>query len=161
MSNEQTPSLPERFPSAYYTQQETTALLVQQADVIIDQWDKMDLSENPEHEQTQRARIAGAVYGVFAMLDGASHGIPACSVRMYPPDPETVDSNLAKGLKIFSSEELSGTLAFSFQQMNEPNHPLAGFRKEYQEVYLKATGIDQFVSKPGPLPGPPPILNTD
>ena len=129
-----------------YSREQTQALFVQQAMVIAEYWDKVDL-DTPACQtiNTQRQRIEGAIYSVFSMIDGAASGLPSFKLTANPRDPED-DADLAKGGMLpFSTKDLSGDLANAFQQTNHPDHELANFRQEYHKLYAKHMGLDKFL----------------
>lgn len=131
-----------------YSRNQTQAIFVQQAMVIAEYWDKVDL-DTPERQpiNTQRQRIEGAIYSVFGMIDGAAAGLPSFTLKANPADPET-DADLAKGGMLpFSNEDLSGDLANAFQRTNHPDHELAHFRQEYHKLYAKHMGLDKFLNQ--------------
>lgn len=126
-------------PKTHYTVDETRAHFVQRVMGIVEQWDKSDLtSESLQSLNTQRGRLEGVAFSMLSMIDGGSLGMPGFKlIAMEKEDPEEVAEAMEHGIKQHSTHDIAGSLHEVFKSMNQPDHPLANFRKDYDALYAK------------------------
>ena len=111
-----------------YNEDEMRALLAQHNNKIIDYWN------DPANEPENVDRVRGAVESVLGTLDGNFPGMPAYRVTLIPEQVDMEEGSYVPGMKDFPEMDMGGDLLSDLETYNNPNHPLANFRKEFNAL---------------------------
>lgn len=117
-------------PNTDYTEEEMRALFAQQNQKIIEYW------SDPTNEPEATNRVEAAVHTVLASIDGDVPGMPGFILTTRIEEaPKPNEDGYIPGLKNIMPVRIDGDLVGDLEVYNNPVHPLATFRKDFNALF--------------------------